>query len=84
MLFSRYADFDTTALVRYDVNQDSERLLAEHPYISRLFARSIVEYRSRRGSVPCYDTLRGLKYFPHSKDKYLRFYLNFDTLKTER
>ncbi len=82
--FSRYADFDTTALVRYDVNQDSERLLAEHPYISRLFARSIVEYRSRRGSVPCYDTLRGLKYFPHSKDKYLRFYLNFDTLKTER
>ena len=80
--FLQYADFDTAAVVRYDINSDSERLLAEHPYISRLFAHHIVLYRERHGRVPCYDTLREIKYFPRSKEEYLGFYLNFDTLKT--
>lgn len=77
-VFSRYAVFDPAALVRYDVNRDSERLLAEHPYISRLFAREIVRYRDRHGRIECYDSLRALKYFPRSKDRYLEFYLTFD------
>ena len=82
-VFSACVRFDTTALVRYQVNRDSESLLAEHPYISRPFARQIVLYRQRHGAVPHYDTLRGLKYFPRSKDEYLRFYLTFDTLENE-
>ena len=75
--------FDTTAIVRYQVNLDSESLLASHPYISRPFARQIVLYRQQHGAVPLYDTLRGLKYFPRSKQEYLRFYLTFDTLKNK-
>lgn len=76
--FLRYAVFDTAAIVRYEVNRDSERLLAEHPYISRLFAREIVHYRDRHGRIACYDSLRALKYFPRSKDRCLEFYLTFD------
>lgn len=79
--FAAYADFDTAALVRYQVNRDSEALLAQHPYIARPFARQILSYRREHGCVPCYDTLRTLKYFPRTKDRYLRFYLTFDTLK---
>ena len=81
--FSRYAVFDTAAIVRYEVNRDSERLLAEHPYISRLFAREIVRCRDRRGRIECYDSLRALKYFPRSKDHYLEFYLTFDVPETD-
>lgn len=81
--FSRYAVFDTAAIVRYEVNGDSERLLAEHPYISRLFAREIVRCRERRGRIECYDSLRTLKYFPRSKDHYLEFYLTFDIPETD-
>lgn len=80
-VFAGYADFDTAALVRYQVNRDSESLLAQHPYIARPFARQILAYRAQHGCVPCYDTLRTLKYFPRTKDRYLRFYLTFDTLK---
>lgn len=81
--FSRYVVFDTAAIVRYEVNGDSERLLAEHPYISRFFAREIVRCRDRCGRIECYDSLRGLKYFPRSKDHYLEFYLTFDVPETD-
>lgn len=81
--FSQYAVFDPAAIVRYEVNGDSERLLAEHPYISRLFAREIVRCRDRCGRIECYDSLRPLKYFPRGKDHYLEFYLTFDIPKTD-
>ena len=81
--FLPYAVFDTAALVRYDVNLDSESLLAEHPYISRPFAREILKHRSERGDILCFDSLRRVKYFPKSKAGYLRFYLNFEASKNE-
>lgn len=74
----RYMEIDTSAIIKYDVNVDNEPLLSQHPYISRPFARSITEYRSSRRPIDNFDTLRTLKYFPSSKEKYLRFYLNFD------
>lgn len=75
---SQYMKIDTSAIVKYDVNMDNEPLLAQHPYISRPFARIITEYRAAHGHIQNFDTLRTLKYFPASKEKYLRFYLNFD------
>lgn len=75
---SQYMKIDTSAIVKYDVNVDNEPLLAQHPYISRPFARTITGYRDAHGHIENFDTLRTLKYFPASKEKYLRFYLNFD------
>lgn len=76
-----YMVYDTSNIVRYDINIDDEDMLAEHPYITRPFARSIIEYRQKEGSIKNYDELKKLKYFPRTKSKYLEQYINFE--KTE-
>ncbi|MDD4820171.1 MAG: helix-hairpin-helix domain-containing protein [Flavobacteriales bacterium] len=74
----RYIKFDTKALVRYQVNVDNAKLLAEHPYISKLFAKNIVEYREKNGAIKDFEELKNIKYFPKSKEKYLKYYIKFD------
>ena len=76
-----YMVYDTSKIVRYDINIDDEDMLVEHPYITRPFARSVVEYRQKVGEIKSYDELKKLKYFPRSKAEYLEQYINFE--KTE-
>ena len=73
-----YMLYDASKIVRYDINIDDEDMLCEHPYISRPFARSIIEYRQRVGFIEDYATMKKIKYFPRSKAEYLEQYINFE------
>ena len=73
-----YMEFDTTQIVKYQVNVDNAKLLSEHPYINKRFAQNIVDYREENGKIKDFEELKKIKYYPKSKEKYFKYYIKFD------
>lgn len=53
-------EMQTSTVKKININQDSIKLLAKHPYLSFRISRAIVKYRSQHGNYQSIDELKSI------------------------